>query len=457
MPTAPTPGTESRDCHHDLPDDNNNNTGTHLNTAARGALARQRGHGIITATGVPTGIVDRMAVANSHGRKIAAPCHNMCIGPLKKMCHWGPLSILGMIKIITLMTIHCSRQWWSSQENTLAGAVFLLFFALSGSTLFHFLSAIFEGPGYLAFKWMPENSKDMLYLQYCSVCQGYKAPRSHHCRKCGRCVMKMDHHCPWINTCVGHYNHGHFTAFLASAVGGCTVSTVILVSWVMTVLSMKPLPFPRPSRLTLILAIFSIGLSIGVVIAVGMLLYIQILAIVRNRTEIENWILEKAQYRRSETDAKYVHPYSKGWRFNIAQVITWDCSPVSDGITWPVIDGCNQYTLTKEQLAQKLDKRRRAHEYRIIKAASGSKLPIGHGFGVFYHPPCTDEPRIKLDVGDIVLVTRWRRYWLFGEKREAKSGKDAGMKRVKGWLPRPCAIEVIDNFLYNSDNSLKDN
>lgn len=99
------------------------------------------------------------------------------------------------------------------------------------------------------------------------------------CRICvsgGRCVMKMDHHCPWINTCVGHYNHGHFTAFLASAVGGCCVSTIILISWVVTVLSLKPLPFPPPSVYTLILVVFSIGLSIGVVLAVGMLLYFQV-------------------------------------------------------------------------------------------------------------------------------------------------------------------------------------
>lgn len=88
--------------------------------------------------------------------------------------------------------------------------------------------------------------------------------------------MKMDHHCPWINTCVGHYNHGHFTAFLASAVGGCCVSTVILISWVATVLSLKPLPFPPPSVYTLILVVFSIGLSIGVILAVGMLLYFQV-------------------------------------------------------------------------------------------------------------------------------------------------------------------------------------
>ncbi|GAB1867001.1 Palmitoyltransferase [Camponotus japonicus] len=380
----------------------------------------------------------------------------MCFSPLKKICHWGPLSALGIIKIITLMTIHCSKQWWSPQESIPAATSFLLFFTLSGLTLFHFISAIFEGPGYLELKWMPENVTDKQYLQFCIVCQGYKAPRSHHCRKCNRCVLKMDHHCPWINTCVGHYNHGHFTAFLASAVSGCCVSTVILISWVTTVLSLKPLPFPPPSVCTLILVVFSIGLSIGVVLAVGMLLYFQMLAIVRNRTEIEDWILEKARYRRDDTDVEYVHPYSKGWHFNISQVFTLDCTPVGDGITWPVIDGCDQYTITREQLAQKLDKRKRARKYRVVKTASGSRFPIRHGCGVFCHPPCTDEPRIKLDIDDIVVVTRWKKYWLFGEK-EQKGDNNVESKRIRGWLPRPCVIEVIENDLYDSNNLFKEN
>lgn len=29
-----------------------------------------------------------------------------------------------------------------------------------------------------------EQATDIQFLQYCSVCEGYKAPRSHHCRKC---------------------------------------------------------------------------------------------------------------------------------------------------------------------------------------------------------------------------------------------------------------------------------
>ena len=26
--------------------------------------------------------------------------------------------------------------------------------------------------------------------------------------------MKMDHHCPWINNCVGHFNHGKIEPFV---------------------------------------------------------------------------------------------------------------------------------------------------------------------------------------------------------------------------------------------------
>lgn len=70
------------------------------------------------------------------------------------------------------------------------------------------------------------------------------------------------------------------------------------------------------------------------------------------------------------------------------------------------------------------------------------------------HPPCTDEPRIQLNVGDMVLVTRWRKYWLFGEKVQNFANNDnESIPRIKGWFPRKCAVEIVDCADFAQKNS----
>lgn len=64
-----------------------------------------------------------------------------------------------------------------------------------------------------------------------------------------------------------------------------------------------------------------------------------------------------------------------------------------------------------EQIAQKAEKRARTRTYTIKHGATGSWLPLwSQGLAVCLSPPCTDEPRIRLGVGDIVRVTRWKRF-----------------------------------------------
>lgn len=85
-----------------------------------------------------------------------------------------------------------------------------------------------------------------------------------------------------------------------------------------------------------------------------MLLYLQLRAVIRNRTGIEDWILDKAIYRRKAIikaardagDNAFVYPYDIGWVKNLAQVVNFSCVPVGDGVSWPVVDGCDQYSLT---------------------------------------------------------------------------------------------------------------
>ena len=149
-----------------------------------------------------------------------------------------------------------------------------------GMTMYHFLSAMVDGPGYLPLGWKPKEVLKLCQIfyylnknMYCicliiiwirifivfvirspfreiqksgtSYCSGvpsvlatrhqeltiaenvegwkYKILLSYYNLHNTRCVQKMDHHCPWINNCVGHFNHGHFSTFLISAVLGWAV------------------------------------------------------------------------------------------------------------------------------------------------------------------------------------------------------------------------------------------
>ena len=129
--------------------------------------------------------------------------------------------------------------------------------------------------------------------------------------------MKMDHHCPWINNCVGHFNHGHFVGFLTFAVLGCAQASFVLSMTLYYGLNRSWYHFygtgeePKVSLTltTLLVVMFALGLAIGVVLAVGALLYFQMRSIWRNQTGIEDWILEKAEYRRRDSNEKFENPY----------------------------------------------------------------------------------------------------------------------------------------------------
>ncbi|CAH2105215.1 unnamed protein product [Euphydryas editha] len=252
----------------------------------------------------------------------------------------------------------------------------------------------------------------------------------------------MDHHCPWINCCVGHENHCYFTFFLTSAVLGCLHASIVLaiclyhainrVWYVYHGTGQEPMIYLTLT--TLLLTLLATGMAIGVVFAVGALLYLQVRGIIRNRTTIEDWIVEKAVYRREEQGLPpFVFPYDLGWKRNLHLLFR---GSRYDGIRWPIIDGCGEYDLTMEQRAQKADKRSRARLYTARRAYSGRWLPLLGYPRAALAPPCSDEPRLPLAPGQRLRATRQRRHWLFGEKI-IEAGE--GQRGDRGWFPRAAA------------------
>ncbi|KAL7856919.1 hypothetical protein SRHO_G00158180 [Serrasalmus rhombeus] len=388
---------------------------------------------------------------------------------VRRLCHWGPIIALTVIAVCSSMAILDSIIWYWPLDTTGGSINFIMLINWTVLILYNYFNAMFVGPGYIPLGWKPENQQDTMYLQFCRVCQGYKAPRSHHCRKCNRCVMKMDHHCPWINNCCGHLNHAYFTTFLLLAPLGCTHAAFIFImtmytqlydrisfGWSSVKIDMSAArrihhPIMPFSVASFAATLFALGLALGTTIAVGMLFFIQIKVIMRNKTSIEVWIEEKAKDRIQyyQTGEEFIFPYDLGSRWeNFKQVFTWSGTPEGDGIEWPVNEKCHQHTLTIEQLKQKADKRVRSVQYRVVEDYNGACCPLRKGFNTFLRTPCTEEPRIQLSKGETIFATRGTKWWMYGDKVLDEEQTKAGV-RVRGWFPRRC----VEKCLYDSANN----
>nr|XP_027196265.1 palmitoyltransferase ZDHHC6-like [Dermatophagoides pteronyssinus] len=370
---------------------------------------------------------------------------------MKRLFHWGPIIALIIIKLISLTTLYFTGLWLTIDHyGWLAFINYICYYCLLATTLYNFLCAMFIGPDYVPKGWRPEYIDDEQYLQYCQQCDGFKAPRSHHCSKCQRCVLKMDHHCPWINNCCGYRNQKFFFNFLFFAVIGSIHSSVLLSITLYRALTYIPYSTPNSLRLTIwnaFLILMATGMAIGVVIAVGILLIIQTRIIIKNRTSIEDWIIKKAKNR--ERSEPFIFPYDLGVWQNIRQVL-WE--PLSDGIQWPVRSDCHQYTLTYEQILQKKDKIDNAAIYRIIRPYNGRFFPLfSQGFKVCITFPINDDNRLSVETGDEILVTHSHKHWFYGQKLSTNE-----KIRPKGWFPCRCAVLLVQPKLhYQKTNNQK--
>jgi hypothetical protein len=66
-------------------------------------------------------------------------------------------------------------------------------------------------------------------LRMCKECQMYKPDRTHHCKICGECVLRMDHHCPWVANCIGFGNYKFFLLFLFYAWASAIFAVVLFM------------------------------------------------------------------------------------------------------------------------------------------------------------------------------------------------------------------------------------
>ncbi|TKR60661.1 hypothetical protein L596_027875 [Steinernema carpocapsae] len=372
---------------------------------------------------------------------------------LTRLAHWGPLITLCIIFSIGITSSYFHILWWPIASSPWALVHFLVFLTWNYLTLTNYCLATYYGPGVVPLRWLPPLEEHQSRLQFCTVCNGYKAPRSHHCSKCGRCNLKMDHHCPWINNCVGHRNHFSFCKFLVFAIIGCIQGSYILFYtlyhfyfriWYIYYGDGRE-PIIDISVYAALCGVFCFGLSIGVVCALSVLLFFQVKGILKNRTQVEEYIEEKAIIRREDGEglAAFVYPYDLGHKRNVREVLIWEDLPKTSGLYWPIRSSCDQFTLSEEQIEQKKLKKQNACVVEIVEDFSGTFCGSRcFGCCIFVTQPCL-ESSVAVHKGERWLSTRGSKHWAYAVKKTNADGSDAKEQVVKGWFPRRCAMLLI--------------
>ncbi|BAM40170.1 uncharacterized protein TOT_020000432 [Theileria orientalis strain Shintoku] len=116
----------------------------------------------------------------------------------------------------------------------------------------------------------------------CKWCSMFKPDRTHHCRTCGRCVLKMDHHCPWANNCIGWRNHKYFYLTILYSDVFSVYIAVLLFPTMRHVLSNSTMSF---DEVMLILATEVISIFLSVVLTCFLLFHTWLIC--ENFTTIE--------------------------------------------------------------------------------------------------------------------------------------------------------------------------
>lgn len=202
------------------------------------------------------------------------------------------LRSLPVISVLILMTclfcIYFSLHLLPLMENTDPGdpaaftrgvAETAVFCSVLLLQLVCFFRSVYTPPGGVD-SFTPEEEEALLLQQTrevkrtgerreCKWCLHYKPDRTHHCRICRACVLKMDHHCPWIANCVGWKNHKFFMLFIFYS---AVLSIFLAATMFESVLKVLAQPVASFEHLFLLLFGETLDFFVGLVVT-GFLLF----------------------------------------------------------------------------------------------------------------------------------------------------------------------------------------
>ncbi len=94
----------------------------------------------------------------------------------------SPLLTIAASLFLCLTSIKCESALSEANGASYSTSTSLTLF-LTFASLFFFVLAKLSGPGFLPRGWRPADLRERAALERCPWCDGYKAPRAHHCTR----------------------------------------------------------------------------------------------------------------------------------------------------------------------------------------------------------------------------------------------------------------------------------
>lgn len=161
----------------------------------------------------------------------------------------------------------------------------------------------------------------------CSDCNTYKPPRSFHCKKCNKCILKFSHHCIFFDCCVGFHNYKNYLQF-------CFTSTTLYFFFFIFINGLILLKKVKKSTLFEIIFINFVTIPILIFNIINIKKLYKITKNNETFTECEelDYYLQNKQIKSnvfqegpitfysSVMDRKYLNPYNLGKKENFKEV-----------------------------------------------------------------------------------------------------------------------------------------
>ncbi|KAI0978621.1 hypothetical protein GJ496_010652 [Pomphorhynchus laevis] len=234
-----------------------------------------------------------------------------------------------------------------------------------------YFKLFFTCPGYVPYGWTP--ILDEHKVEWCKYCNGYKPPRSHHCKKCKRCVILMDHHCPWINGCVGYFNRRIFITYLAlTHILSVYTLFAIFIPFLVTLyraclaneqfqqVQTRDIPFGLMAS-----ACLSSGFTVSIFLFSGILIILQISNCKRNTAAVEKKIIYKVE---ATSHQRVKNPFNLGWRNNLRKTLFDSLNEHFDN--WEINKNISEdlYFIAKLKLKSKEYERINHKKYKLLNS-----------------------------------------------------------------------------------------